>query len=56
MNVVGKNGYLIIDIIAYKRDISPFGLEIINGKLNYFNNFKTNKLIISFKTLEFQEK
>ena len=32
VNVVGKNGYLILDIIAYKRDIPPFDLEIINGK------------------------
>ena len=31
VNVVGKNGYLILDIIAYKRDIPPFDLEIING-------------------------
>jgi len=31
VNVVGKNGYLIIDIIAYKREITPFDLEIING-------------------------
>ena len=31
VNVVGKNGYLIIDIIAYKREIPPFDLEIING-------------------------
>jgi hypothetical protein len=31
LNVVGKNGYLIIDIIAYKREIPPFDLEIING-------------------------
>lgn len=34
VNVVGKNGYLIIDIIAYKREITPFDLEIINGNLN----------------------
>jgi len=42
VNVVGKNGYLILDIIAYKREISPFGLEIINdarvtGKVKWFN-------------------
>lgn len=41
-NVVGKNGYLIIDIIAYKREITPFDLEIINdarvtGKVKWFN-------------------
>ncbi len=29
--VVGKYRYLIIDIIAYKREIPPFDLEIING-------------------------
>ena len=34
VNVVGKNGYLLIDIIAYKRDIPPFNLEIINGQLS----------------------
>jgi len=42
LNVVGKNGYLIIDIIAYKREIPPFDLEIINdarvtGKVKWFN-------------------
>lgn len=42
VNVVGKNGYLIIDIIAYKREITPFDLEIINdarvtGKVKWFN-------------------
>lgn len=42
VNVVGKNGYLILDIIAYKRDIPPFDLEIINdarvtGKVKWFN-------------------
>jgi len=42
VNVVGKNGYLIIDIIAYKREIPPFDLEIINdarvtGKVKWFN-------------------
>lgn len=42
VNVVGKNGYLLIDIIAYKRDIPPFNLEIINddrvtGKVKWFN-------------------
>ena len=31
VNVVGKNGYLILDIIAYKREIPPIDLEIING-------------------------
>lgn len=31
INVVGKNGYYIIDIIAYKREIQPYDLEIING-------------------------
>ena len=35
VNVVGKNGYLIIDIIAYKREIPPFDLEIINGLFVY---------------------
>jgi len=42
VNVVGKNGYLILDIIAYKREITPFDLEIINdarvtGKVKWFN-------------------
>jgi len=42
INVVGKNGYLILDIIAYKRDIPPHDLEIINdarvtGKVKWFN-------------------
>ena len=37
VNVVGKNGYLIIDIIAYKREITPFDLEIINGKLKHYS-------------------
>ncbi len=31
VNVVGKNGYLILDIIAFKREIPPIDLEIING-------------------------
>jgi hypothetical protein len=35
VNVVGKNGYLILDIIAFKREIPPIDLEIING-LSYF--------------------
>jgi len=42
VNVVGKNGYLILDIIAYKREIPPIDLEIINdarvtGKVKWFN-------------------
>lgn len=42
INVVGKNGYLIIDIIAHKRDIPPYNLEIINdarvtGKVKWYN-------------------
>lgn len=42
VNVVGKNGYLILDIIAYKRDIPAIDLEIINdarvtGKVKWFN-------------------
>jgi len=31
INIVGKNGYLIIYIIAYKREILPFDLDILNG-------------------------
>jgi hypothetical protein len=42
INVVGKNGYYILDIIAYKREIQPYDLEIINetrvtGKVKWFN-------------------
>jgi cold shock CspA family protein len=42
VNVVGKNGYLIIDIIAHKRDILPYDLQIINdervtGTVKWFN-------------------
>ncbi|CAF0712997.1 unnamed protein product [Brachionus calyciflorus] len=41
-NIVGKNGYLVLDIIALKRDIPSFDLKIINearvtGKVKWFN-------------------
>ena len=46
VNVVGKNGYLLIDIIAYKRDIPPFNLEIINGQCSPF--LRNLTLFLSF--------
>jgi hypothetical protein len=41
-NLVGKNGYLIIDQIAFKRGISPLNTQIINGKIFARNKKKTS--------------
>lgn len=42
VNIAGKDGYLVLDIIAIKRDIPSFDLKIINegrvtGKVKWFN-------------------
>jgi hypothetical protein len=49
VNVVGKNGYLILDIIAYKRDIPPFDLEIINGNFDFRNKLFLISYLCVFK-------